>query len=92
MVEIEFDMKCLVKKYGSWVRVQVAFYDFLFMTATKMSPKNFRETVLVEIASGGFADGEGAYEKAMSILEETFATPESAWVAFLIFELEDNLT
>ncbi|GAG42902.1 unnamed protein product, partial [marine sediment metagenome] len=32
-----FNEKKLIEKYGNWVRVQVAFYDFLFQKAIEIS-------------------------------------------------------
>lgn len=86
---IDFNMKKLVAKYGSWVRVQVEFYDFLIETASKMTPKGFRETAMYEITAGNFADGEDFYETIIHKLEYIFTTAESAWLEFLRVELEE---
>lgn len=80
---IDFNMKALVKKYGSWVRVQVAFYDFLFETASEMCATCFRETAVDEIMQGGFADGENVYETVIDKLEEIFETADAAWLQFI---------
>jgi len=80
---IDFQDSKLLKKYGSWVRVQVAFYDFLFETGSELCPECFRERVVVDIVSGGWADGEGVYEETMTVLEKLFSSPDEAWEAFL---------
>lgn len=80
---MDFSEKLLVGKYGSWVRVQVAFYDFLFMTASSLCPEHFRKTAIEEIAGGAWSDGSDIYETTIGNLEGLFSTPEKAWEAFL---------
>ena len=82
----------LVAKYGSWVRVQVAFYDFLFWAGINMCPKHFRETAIKEATSGGWKDGGRVYERAITGIEETFKTPEEAWASFIERELGESRT
>lgn len=73
----------LIKKYGSWVKVQVAFYDFLFTTAISMCAKNIHDTLMLEIIIRGFKDGDKPYERLTTILENMFSTEEQAWEVFL---------
>jgi len=78
-----FEDKRLIEKFGSWTRVQVAFYDFIFKHALNLCPRHFREKAQEEAATGGFADGENLYERSVKIIEETFPSFESAWKAFI---------
>lgn len=80
---IEFQDSRLVKQFGSWVRVQVAFYDFLFETGTGLCARHFREQLNSEVQAGRWADGEGLYEDTVSALEKTFSSPGEAWKAFI---------
>ncbi len=77
-----FEDKELIEKYGSWVRVQVAFYDFIFQAAIELCPEHFRETFAKEAMSGGFAEGEDLYERSVLAIENHFVSVESAWSAF----------
>ena len=78
---MSFDDESLVKKYGSWIKVQVAFYDFIFQEASKMCADCFKNKMLKEI-SQGFADGEDVYEKSIKAIEELYPTFEDAWKSF----------
>lgn len=71
------DDKKLVKRFGSWVRVQVAFYDFIFSEALEICPKHSQEAML-----RGFADGKDPYEDAVKAIEGKFNSFNDAWVAF----------
>ncbi len=77
------DFDALIKSYGSWVRVIVAFYDFLFVTALKMCPKHTTEAFL-----HGFAEGKDPYEDAIGAIEKRFENFADAWVAFVKEEKE----
>lgn len=79
----------LVAKYGSWIRVQVAFYDFLFTEALKLCPAHFKELAMEEVMAG-FAEGEDFYERSVAKIEFAFATPEEAWQLFLQQEQSDR--
>ena len=79
----------LIKKYGSWVRVQVAFYDFIFLTGSEMCAKHWKQMMLTEIARQ-FKDGGDLYEKSVQGIERAFTTPETAWSAFLESEFGDG--
>lgn len=91
-MKINFSEPKLVDKYGSWVRVQVAFYDFIFQSGTDLCGTHFNQVVSSEIieaaASGERAWGDGAplYERTVKNIERAFATPEDAWQAFCIAE------
>jgi len=76
-----FSDEVLIKKYGSWVKVQVAFYDFIFQYAMKMCPKCWKKKGLEELFSG-FADGENLYERSVIAIEKAFPNFESAWQTF----------
>jgi len=84
-MELNFRDDELVKKYGSWVRVQVEFYDFLFETGSQLCAEHFREeTVAAEILlDGAWADGNPIYEKIISAIEERFKSPQDAWERFI---------
>ncbi len=78
-----FEDKRLIKKFGSWTRVQVAFYDFIFQHSLNLCPRHFREKAVEESKTGGFADGEDLYERSVKVIEKTFPSFESAWKAFI---------
>ena len=82
-MNLDFSNKKLVSRFGSWPRVQVAFYDFIFQVGCNMCPKHFRETAKAEALSGKFAEGEDLYERTVSNIEEIFKNPDEAWKAFL---------
>ncbi len=71
------DDKKLVEKFGSWVRVQVAFYDFIFLRGTEMCPRHANEAMMQ-----GFADGKDPYEDAVRAIESKFGTFDEAWISF----------
>ncbi len=70
------DLK-LIGKFGSWVRVQVAFYDFIFQEALEMCAQHTKETMIE-----GFADGQDPYEDAVKAIEGKFKSFGDAWAAF----------
>lgn len=70
-----FQNKVLIDKYGSWVKVQVAFYDFIFLSAMETGQCLFNERA--------FAEGEAFYEDSVSYIEGKFATFGDAWEAFI---------
>lgn len=77
----------LVSKYGSWIRVQVAFYDFLFTTAMQVCSKHGNQALIADAqeraAAGEWADGGDLYEDTIRLIELTYASPEEAWRAFV---------
>lgn len=74
----------LISKYGSWVRVQVAFYDFIFKRGTSLCPTHFnRAFVSAAISGGRFGDGDDLYETTIKAIEEIFPVDGAAWVEFL---------
>jgi hypothetical protein len=75
--EMCFDDDILIKKYGSWVRVQVAFYDFIFQEALKLCPQHAKESFLE-----GFADGKDPYEDAVKAIEKRFKSFADAMTKF----------
>lgn len=72
---INFNYAVLVKKYGSWVRVQIEFYDFIFKTASQMCAAHFNR-------HGLFFEGEDFYDEVTEKIEKMFKTTEDAWIAF----------
>ena len=82
---MNFSTPALLVKYGSWFRVQVAFYDFLFNAAIELCPEHLNEAMKEEVTS--WAESENLYEQTMRIVEKKFKTPEAAWAAFLEAEL-----
>jgi hypothetical protein len=83
---LPFDDKKLVDKFGSWVRVQVEFYDFLFESATQLSVEKLSEEFKDQYANAvteGFADGEDLYEKSVEAIEAVYKTPEESWQKFV---------
>jgi hypothetical protein len=77
-----FDDEILIKKYGSWIKAQVAFYDFIFQEATNLCIGCFKDKCLQEI-SDGFKDGEFIYEKSIEAIKKMFPTFKKAWDEFL---------
>ena len=75
---MELDEKKLIEKFGSWVRVQVAFYDFIFQSAMSMCPEHTTEMMVK-----GFADGDNPYEDCVKVIEKKFPTPMVAWIEFV---------
>ena len=67
----------LIEIFGSWVRVQVAFYGFIFQQALEMCPHHTNETM-----RQGFSDGENPYEDAVKAIEGKFKSFKDAWMAF----------
>lgn len=82
-ISLDFTNINLVAKYGTWVKVQVAFYDFIFQESINMCPEHFREKAMQEMCDGGFADGEDIYEASVRQIEGMFNTPGKAWEAFV---------
>lgn len=79
----DFSNRRLVAKYGSWMKVQVAFYDFLFTTATQMHPGCFNKSIQRDVAAGKWADGQSAYDVTIATIEQVFPRDRQAWEAFL---------
>src|SRR3972149_4816462 len=60
---VNFEEPHLLAHYkGSWVRAQVAFYDFLFETSSTMTPEEFRKESMKAVTTGEFSDGTEFYE------------------------------
>lgn len=80
---MQFDAPVLVERYGSWVKVQVAFYDFIFGQALELCPRCVNESLLESIFNGRFAEGHDLYERHVAFIEQRFASQEEAWVMFI---------
>lgn len=83
---MNFSEPKLVAKYGSWVRVQVAFYDFIFQHGIGLCATHFNQVVSSEALSTGFGDCSPTYEYAVRRIQLSFKTPEAAWKAFCTAE------
>lgn len=84
---VNFQDSRLLEKYGSWIRVQVAFYDFLFKIGSNLCPEHFRESAVAGILfEGAWADGSDIYEETVTTLEQHFGSPDEAWSAFIQYE------
>jgi hypothetical protein len=79
---MNFNDPKLVKKYGNWIRVQVAFYDYLFFIGTNLCAAHWKEKARAGLADG-FADGEDLYESSIKGIERAFSSPEDAWERFV---------
>jgi hypothetical protein len=73
-----FDAASLVEKYGSPIRVQVAFYDFLFEKALNKPVHGF---ALETIKS--FEEGGDFYESTVKKIEELYPSLTTAWEEFI---------
>ena len=84
---MNFTHPVLLQKYGSWIRVQVAFYDFLFMKGypNLNSISEGKEEMMMD-----FADGKDPYEKPVRALEKLYNNPNEAWTEFLEEELGND--
>lgn len=71
------DDQKLIEKYGSWVRVQVAFYDFIFEQALGLCQKHTTEEMIKN-----FNDGDDPYEDAIKAIEKKFNSFNEAWTEF----------
>ena len=80
------DPHLLAHYKGSWVRAQVAFYDFLFETSSTMTPEEFRKESMKAVTTGEFSDGTEFYEAIAARILKTYPTVQEAWTAFLARE------
>jgi len=69
-----FNNKKLIKKYGNWVEVQSAFYNFLFSKAIEEHIKNSNNQYSKEI--------QLKIESIMKTIERMFPTFNLAWEDF----------
>jgi hypothetical protein len=81
IVKLNFHHPKLLKRYGTWVAVQVAFYDFIFQSAMQMHSGCIKEQMIAE-----WKDGGDPYEKAKANIELKYLTADAAWKAFLAEE------
>lgn len=79
---INFNDPHLIAKYGSWVKVQVAFYDYLFMQGTKINVDKWRRAALLT-AAYNFTEGDELYEQSIKAIEGRFPDPYEAWANFV---------
>jgi len=85
-----FDNKKLIEKFGSWVRVQVEFYDFLFETANEVCATCFNQNAVSAVVNNQFSDGEDFYETAVKAIENHFDTFDNAWQGFVEKVFDEN--
>jgi len=69
-----FNNKKLIKKYGSWIKIQNAFYNFLFKKATEEHIKNSNNQYSKKI--------QLKMKNIVKTMEQTFPTFNIAWEAF----------
>lgn len=67
----------LVAKFGSWVRVQVSFYDFICTRGMELCTTHLKEKPASE-----YHDGMEAYERMVKAVEGRFASFEEAFAEF----------
>ncbi len=72
----------LVDKYGSWIRVLVAFYDFIFIEANELCATHLNEA----LQNHEFKDGESLYENMIEKIKDKYSSEIEAWNAFLLNE------
>ena len=75
----DFDIPSLVKHFGTWMKVQVAFYDFLFISASNLCPAHWNE----ELGMKNMTDGEAFYDNTTDTIARNFPTSTEAWQKFL---------
>lgn len=83
---MNFSEPRLVSIYGSWMRVQVAFYDFLFKSAMNLCAKHWNELAFEEAMTTlkeEFNDGGDMYERSIKAIMNLYQKPDDAWHAFL---------
>ena len=78
---INFSDPKMLERHGSWMRVQVAFYDFLFVRSSQLCTAHFNKQIK-EVFEQGFAEGTSAYERMVQGVLQTWNTPEDAWNDF----------
>lgn len=83
---MNFNDKRLVEKHGTWVKVQVEFYDFLFKTAQNLCPHHWKGKAL-EAAVNDFRGGTEFYDDSVKSIEDHFDSQEDAWDQFVEQEL-----
>ncbi len=82
MNEPFFDNTQLIQKHGDWMRIQVAFYDFLFATALEMCPSCFNNIGLQEVIQG-WNDDDNIYQCSVEAIVRKYPTFQDAWEAFI---------
>lgn len=78
----------LISIYGSWIRVQVAFYDFLFESSMEYDAETLTK-VSREVMESGLVDGEGLYEEFVKKIASRFESPQQAWDEFVSYSLSN---
>lgn len=73
---MDFLNEDLINIHGNWVRVQVAFYDFLMKCALGKPDVNAEDVMM-------FMNENDGYESLIERALDTFETPEVAWLCFL---------
>lgn len=78
---INFSDPQLISIYGCWIRVQVAFYDFLFESSIDHDAETLRR-ISREAMESGLIDGEELYENFVTKIGLRFQSPQQAWDEF----------
>lgn len=75
---LDFSDTLLVEKFGTWFRVQVAFYDFLFTSSMTICTHHCNEVI-----ASDFAEAGDAYNRMRAAIEKKYPTMVDAWRAFV---------
>lgn len=81
----QFDDPELVAIFGSWVRVQVAFYDFITQQGMGMCAEHLKQELFEQ-----YHDGGNAYETMIKSVEAAFPSMVEAFAAFKAASKEDE--
>lgn len=73
---MNFNEPKLVNYFGSWVRVQVAFYDFIMKTA--LGKLDLTQEDILD-----FQNETNNYDRMIARCVDEFETPEIAWDLFI---------
>lgn len=79
----------LIEKFGTWVKVMIAFYDFVWQKAAEAKPELAQRAAdqTSPLALDDFAFGSPFFEQSVLSAAEVFPTMDDAWSAFLKAEL-----
>ena len=83
---ISFHHQELIVEYGSWAKVQVEFYDFLFSTAGKSMIDEWSPAQRATYAKGEGMGQAEFLDKTIIEIDKMFPNQEDAWAAFLEHE------
>ena len=78
LVGCNFAEPSLVEKYGTWFRVQVAFYDFIFESSFDADASTCNQAIAED-----FAESSDPYKRMRDAVEAKYKTMEESWDAFV---------